>query len=95
MIIPDNIKIAARDIRVCQVDHLSDDEARWGDYCARTGTIRIEAGIPDDMKEGVFWHEVLEALDDIYDLKLSHHRLSVLAVAFHQVLKDNAFFKSS
>jgi hypothetical protein len=87
----DKIKIGAREIRVFEVEHLSTDYDTWGDYTARTGVIRIESGIPDDMKEETLVHEVCEAINDIYNLKLSHHRLSVLAVALHQVLKDNPF----
>lgn len=89
MIIPDKIKIGARDIRVIEVDHLSDDEDRWGEFNPRTGTIRLEAGIPDDMKEEVLLHEVLEAISDIYGVGLKEKQILVISSVLLAIVKDN------
>jgi hypothetical protein len=92
MIIPDKIKIGGRDIQVCQVDHLSDDEDRWGEYNPRTGTIRIEAGIPQDMKEEVLLHEILEAISDIYGLKLKERQILTISAVLMAIARDNSLF---
>ena len=77
MIIPDKIKIGARDIRVREVDHLSDDADRWGDYNPRTGTIQ------------------LEAISDIYGLRLKEKQVCVLGAVLHAVIRDNPALFSS
>lgn len=92
MTTPDKIKIGARVIQVREVDRLSDDEDRWGDYNPRSGTIRIDAGIPADMKEETLLHEVLEAMNDIYGQHLTEAQVTVTAAVLHAVLKDNSFF---
>ena len=89
MIIPDKIKIGARDIRVREVDHLSDDADRWGDYNPRTGTIQLEAGAPGDMKEETLLHELFESISDIYGLRLKEKQVCVLGAVLHAVIRDN------
>ena len=89
MIIPDKIKIGARDIRVREIDHLSDDADRWGDYNPRTGTIRIEADIPDDMKNEMVLHEIVHVISDIYGVRLKEKQICVIGAVLYQILKDN------
>jgi len=89
VIIPDKIKIGAREIRVLEVEHLSDDEDRWGDYSARTGAIRIDASIPDDMKAETLLHEVCEAVSDIYALGLTENQVCTISAVLLAIARDN------
>jgi hypothetical protein len=47
---------------------------------------------PLDAVEGDFWHEVVEMIDKIYNLSLSHQTITCLGSAIHQVLTDNRKF---
>jgi hypothetical protein len=87
--LPAKIKIGARDIRVFEVEHLSDDEDRWGDYSARAGAIRIDASIPDDMKEETLLHEVCEVISDIYALGLTEQQVCTISAVLLAIVRDN------
>lgn len=47
---------------------------------------------PFDGMEQDLWHEIIEAVNGIYNLKLEHQTISTLGSAIHQVLRDNAVY---
>ena len=72
-------------------------EVRFSDYmpgeygCYDEGQLAIflAAGMPDDLKMEVFWHEVFEAINARFELKLEHPKIQTLATALLQVLRTS------
>ena len=89
MRIPDTIKIGGFTVSVEESRNLIADRNELGNYTPRTQTIVLDADCTDQQKEETLLHEILEAITAIYDIKLDHHILSLLATILHQVLKDN------
>jgi len=46
-------------------------------------------------QEQTLFHEILETLNFIYELKLEHEKISIIAEGFYQVLKDNNLLNQS
>ncbi len=44
-------------------------------------------------KEQTLFHEILEAISYLYQLKLNHEQISIVSEAYYQVLKDNNLLK--
>ena len=60
-----------------------------GMSCASTLDITLD---PDGKKshiDEVFWHEVIEQINYLYELNLPHPTISVLGSGLQQVLTDN------
>ena len=54
-----------------------------------TGTITIDENLPESKKWDILWHEVLEYIDDQYNLELSHDKLTTIACQMFQFWWDN------
>ena len=89
MRIPDKIKIGGFTVSIEESRNLIADRQELGNYTPRTQTIALDSDCTDQQKEETLLHEILEAIVAIYDIKLDHHVLSLLATVLHQVLKDN------
>lgn len=89
MQLPNQIKIGGFIIQVQEKSNLMTDRMELGNYEPRTQVINIERDSSNQQKEETLVHEILEAVIAIYDLKLEHHALSILATVLHQVFKDN------
>jgi hypothetical protein len=85
------IKVGAHTFFVKYVDSgnnwLGDDN--HGVYVGHIYTIFINDSDPDSIKLSTFFHELMHALEELYDLKMSHRDLNVLGEVFSQVLIDN------
>ena len=85
-----SIKIAGYSIQIAEDSKLIANEARIGEYSPIEQTIRIATGLTDQQKKETLIHEVLEAINDIYELSLNHdEQLCKLSVAIHQIIVDN------
>lgn len=89
MIIRDTIRIGARLLQVQEVEHLSTDCDRWGDYNARLGVVRLDAGMSDDKKEETLLHEVCEAVSEIFSLGLTENQVCTISAVFLAIARDN------
>lgn len=50
---------------------------------------------PYDGIEADLWHEIVEMINQNYDLKLDHHTITTLGTAIHEVLIENeSLFKN-
>lgn len=55
--------------------------------------IKLDSSLTTQALESTFLHEIIEAIDIQYDMKLDHGIISTLEVALYQVLKDNKLIK--
>lgn len=92
IIIPEELKIGANDVKIHESPTLLDDTEHYGEWNERRRDITLEHRLTDQHKEEVFLHEIFEAINGIYDQNLTDRQMTVLAVAFHQIIKDNQIF---
>ena len=84
------IKIAGYIIKVIEDNKILPNSSRIGEYSPFEQTIKIDPNLTEQQKNETFIHEVIEAVNDIYELGLDHdEQLCKLSVAFHQIIVDN------
>ena len=88
MNLPDEIKVGPYSIKVEIVDSLAVDREHGGEYSPRELKISLDSSLRKRHGE-ILMHEIVEAIDEIYDLNLNHHVISLLGIALYQVLKEN------
>lgn len=44
-------------------------------------------------QQATFWHEIVEHINDIYEIELTHRQISIIAELIYQVLIDNDMLK--
>lgn len=91
MKIPSKLKIGGVVWNVKEVDALEMDvdNTTSGDTCHEIQTIRLRKNLSPEMKEQTFFHELFHAMD----LQLEHNAVELLAIIFHQVLKENKLLR--
>lgn len=52
-------------------------------------TIRIDNSFPKSAQKVSLLHEIIEILNDSFQMKLEHEKISILAEGLNQVLTDN------
>lgn len=84
-----SFKISGYDIQVIYDNHILTERNNAGEYTHKTQTIRLASGLTKQMTSEVLMHEILEAIDSIYNLKLNHDgQLNILSIALHQIFSD-------
>ena len=66
--LPESIQILGNHIKVIEVDGLVDLGGRFGDWCSKSNTIRVQSlrkGFPDDVVFASYFHEVIHAVLDL------------------------------
>lgn len=89
MNIPDKVKVGGIVFSV-KYDNIAADRDFFGEISFIKQTITIDSTIQPGKQEETFLHEIIEAINANYAIGLEHDKLTVLAFAMHQVLKDNA-----
>lgn len=89
MNLPKKVKIGPYEIKVEVVENLAVDREHGGEYSPRELSISLDAAFKQRHGE-IFMHEVVEAINDIYNLSISHDDMMVLGVALYQLFVDNA-----
>lgn len=85
-----DIKIGGYRIGVEFSDTIIPNNSRVGEYSPIEQVITISNGLTSQHKKETLIHEVLEAINDIYELGLDHdEQLCKLSVILHQVVSDN------
>ena len=90
--IPTTVKIGGYTVTVRYAPHTMTDEGICGAYNSRIKEIVLDPDLGDETMHGVFIHEVVEAIKDIYHtecLRDDHHAINQLGESLHQVLRDN------
>jgi hypothetical protein len=73
---------------------VSSDEMRIGDHCPVTLEVRVATQTADGGKrelsvlEATYLHEILHAVDAVYDCELTEDNIEPLAEGLYQVLKQ-------
>lgn len=84
------IKIAGYIIEIVEDENILANESRIGEYSSYEQKIKLHPGLTEQQKNETLIHEVLEAINDIYELGLEHdEQLCKLSVAIHQIIVDN------
>jgi hypothetical protein len=86
---PSIIHIGGRTITISLVDNLERDHNCRGIWIGSENKINLERTLVRNVRGEILWHEIMEAITDIYGLKLKHKQTYVIAVAIHQILEDN------
>lgn len=89
MNIPDKVKIGAYNYSIIIDDKLALKNGTQGTQCANTLEIKLDAGIALQNRESTLLHEIIEAINYHYELKIEHHVISTLESTLYQVIKDN------
>lgn len=90
--VPDRIKIGGLELQVEQVPGLAANRDRFGEFSSMEQKISIDASLPQSKKEETLLHEIMEALNNCYELELEHEKITILGFALYQVLKDNKLY---
>ncbi len=86
--LPEKVKIGGLIFDV-NYDSIAADRDVFGEISFMQQKITIDSGIKPDKQEETLIHEIVEAINSSYAIGLEHDKLTVLAYALHQVLKDN------
>lgn len=86
--VPEKIKIGPYEVEVRFVKNKVLDRNHLGEYVPREMVIEIDEEYAPK-HAGTLLHEILEIINDIYDLNLAHHTINVLETSLLQVLRDN------
>jgi hypothetical protein len=95
--LPTSIEILGNKITVEQVDNLANIGDRFGDWCNRTNTIRVQSlgkGVPNDVIFATFYHEVTHAILDLTghsDLSADESFVERVGQAFHHAEKSRRY----
>lgn len=88
MTLPDKVRIGPYDIKVEVVENLAVDREHGGEYSPRELEISLDSSLRKRHGE-ILMHEIIEAINDIYNLSIKHEDMMVLGVVLYQVLKEN------
>ena len=84
MKIPKKVTLGLHEIPVKVVYDMKSRE--FGHYNTHEMYIRLNGNKKIATQEETFFHEILEAADDILELGLKHRQITALGVALHQML---------
>ena len=85
MKIKDKIKVGGLVFRVKDVSGLAD----YGSTDFDRQIILIKKELTDDNKESTLYHEIVEIINNTYDLNLSHQTIQTIEASIFQIIKDN------
>lgn len=88
MSIPKQVIIGGHVISVREVPNLTGRHGECGSFQLTSLAIEIDDKLPASLKEETLMHEVIEAINAIYELELPHRSIQILGVALHQVQKN-------
>ena len=93
MKIPEKVKIGGQTFSVTwktlgNSSDTSTGACQWG-----MNRIWLDSGFPRSVQESTFLHEIIEAIDGLFELELSHPTIKALEHALYEVLTDNDLLK--
>lgn len=88
MNIPEKVKIGGH---IYAVDLVSPNEVEGnnGVTWLKLQKILIDKDVPKDRQDSVLIHEIIEVINNDYELELPHRTIQCLEEVLHQVIKDN------
>ena len=85
MKLPKTIKVSGQTYSIDIIDSLAD----CGSTTFNTQKILINGNQNDSRKQTALVHEVLEILNETYDLNLPHQTIQTLEAGIYQIIVDN------
>jgi hypothetical protein len=89
MQIPNYIKIGGLTFDVKKDNTLSRERHKYGESSAAGLWITYDPSFPKEQIESTFLHEIIEMINDVYELELEHHKITLLETTLYQIMKDN------
>jgi hypothetical protein len=86
MRIPENIQVGPFEIKVEFAKELIINRGVYGEYHPKKHKILIDESNSKQQKWGTFIHELVEACNSIYGLKMGHDLIETLSVGLSQGL---------
>jgi len=83
------IMIGGHLISIEEEKNFTRDHEAYGEWRPAQMKIVIDSDLPDTLRNETIFHEILEAITGIYDIRIKHHKLVILSVALHEILTDN------
>lgn len=90
--IPESVKIGAYTVKVRMRENLMRDNGCCGRFTPCEKLIEIDPVMTEEMRWGTFYHELVEAITEIYSIKAlaEHHgAIDILGEVLHQICRDN------
>ena len=90
--IPESLKIGGYTVKVRMKENLLRDCGCCGRFTPCEKLIEIDPAMTEEMRWGTLYHELIEAITEIYCIKplAEHHSaIDVLGEVLHQVCRDN------
>jgi phosphomevalonate kinase len=90
MNIPEKVKVGYKDYKVIKVDHLDDElKLLYGRVDFDIETIKLCNRYPENHQKCTSIHELVHAVDEMQDIKLTEDQVIKLGTGLYQVIKDN------
>jgi hypothetical protein len=83
--LPKHISLGGHQIKVEPQPGLS-KLGECGHFEMGTLTIRIDTDMPETLVQETLLHEIVEAINALYELELAHRTIQILGTALHQAL---------
>ena len=95
MKIPSEIKSNGLVISVERVNGLAvgREDSSLGIYDGNIGCIKLDKMLKGNALGDVFFHEIMEHLNDRYELGLEHDKITQIATLWYGILKENGLLK--
>ena len=84
-----SLKIGGHKFAVKMAPNLIRDRGRYGEVNFRTNEISIDVSQTAEKKSETILHEIIEVIDGLCELDLSHSAIKTLTFGLHQALRDN------
>ena len=83
------IYIAGLEYDIEYIKHYARDAEALGSHCGNSCTIKIDTDLKLQVQQKTLIHEILEAINFEYSLKLEHDKICVLESGLFEVIKNN------
>jgi hypothetical protein len=83
------VKIGGHRYRVRYKNGIARHRGALGVSCGSKLSIDLEPDLKRSQINATFWHEVIEQVNDMHELELSHSTITTLGECLYQVLADN------
>jgi hypothetical protein len=84
------VKIGGIKYKIEYSKDLARDRGCLGECCCNSNVIRLDSDLSFHMERKTLLHEIIEAINFEYELKLEHTKISIIETALYQVIIDNA-----
>lgn len=87
------LRIADRNFDLILVPDRNRDQLAASSAASSEWYQKIFLSVNDRKQDGLvndLWHEIVEQINCVYNLQLSHQTITTLATSVHQVLQDNS-----